>query len=1039
MLKKYNLACYLLLCFWLMFFGVPDAFAAETVGQNVALGTSYSSIPALTPTASFPWTCDAGDITQLTDGQHTSMPQWGNGRYVSATFFEQKRAVGWEPIPGRLQLTFDLGEDKPLEGLAINMAAGKNWSHYTYWPTAMSILVSEDNATWYAVGNLVELDLAQSIAPEQPPFPFYATHQFKTMALATHGRYVKLVFSELSSAYADEVEIYRGPDENLVLPFPGSGIADMTSYYTNETVPATLRLRLGRDSQKIEQGIIAANLAANIADPLRASLTAINQQIPSLTTIASPTTFKTIFPINDLHRQIFAVQAGLWRALGLPNIVAWKSGRYDPLSPTAVPTQNTAEMNVAMMRNEYRADVINLSNTKASATDLTLTIEGLPGGDNPDYITAHEVLFTDTSNLVPLSTALPIIMKQNGQHIVTVPAGLTKQIWLNFNPTEVAAGTYQGRLKVEGSGITAFTVPLKFTLYPLTFPTKPSLHFGGWDFSNPNGGSRMGCHANIRKAFIANLQAHYVDVTWAVSAYDLSGTWPAVMPAGSYDSNGHLISAPNPAAFNAWVADWPAGTSYFTMMQLSPTEPSFVGFPVGSTEFNTAMKEWTIWWANYLQSQNIPPSKVGLNFSSEPHDKAFSDLHVAYADAIRLAGTELKIFEDPSLGAVTSSPLNPRLFEVADILSNDLGQFLGGNSAYKDFYAQQKAAGRELWFYHGGSSLSDPYANDRVPGWLAWQYGIKGVEVYAFADIPFSLADFPRSTWNEYTRGNPNYSPLFIDSQTVTDGKRMEALRESVEDYEYLKMLQDKIAFLESIGTSDPAIDSAKNLLMAGVTRVTNENKDRTVADQVRIEILEALKQLNLIKLPDPSASIFANDALKVANKKVTFGQAKKINTKSKTISFKGANSLIANGSVQLYRGGTLVQTTPADATGAWNLKLKEKKDTTVTFYLRYLDGAGTELGTSAGYKIKIDTQKPKITNLPIFLTKTKGAKIWWEAKDNIKVTSYKISFLGKTKTTKSKAFTIPLDAPAGLHLLNLKALDAVGNSVSRMVTVRVR
>ncbi len=192
-------------------------------------------------------------------------------------------------------------------------------------------------------------------------------------------------------------------------------------------------------------------------------------------------------------------------------------------------------------------------------------------------------------------------------------------------------------------------------------------------------------------------------------------------------------------------------------------------------------------------------------------------------------------------------------------------------------------------------------------------------------------------------------------------------------------------------------------------------------------------------KLTRPEPSVFANDSLKVANKKVTFGQAKKINTKSKTISFKGANSLIANGSVQLYRGGALVQTTPADATGAWNIKVKEKKDTTVTFYLRYLDGAGTELGTSAGYKIKIDTQKPKITNLPIFLTKTKGAKIWWEAKDNIKVTSYKISFLGKTKTTKSKAFTVPLDTPAGLHILNLKASDAVGNSTSRIVTVRVR
>jgi hypothetical protein len=33
----------------------------------------------------------------------------------------------------------------------------------------------------------------------------------------------------------------------------------------------------------------------------------------------------------------------------------------------------------------------------------------------------------------------------------------------------------------------------------------------------------------------------------------------------------------------------------------------------------------------------------------------------------------------------------------------------------------------------------------------------------------------------------------------------------------------------------------------------------------------------------------------------------------------------------------------------------------------------------------------------------------------------------------------VPLDAPAGLHILNLKAYDAMGNSTSRLVTVRVR
>jgi hypothetical protein len=1047
-IKRNYFFIYLALIFAGVFLRIANASAAETVGQNVALGTSYTF--SLAPSIS---DCsDAGDSIQLTDGY--TLPQ---GNYPRGTFFTQDSSVSWN---GQQEITIDLGEDKPLEGVAVNMGAGMSGNTFVPWPLIIQMLVSEDNVTWEAVGNLVELDLVNAPFQVQPDVPYASiTHQYKTMTLATHGRYMKLVFGSASYKYADEIEIYRGPDANLALPYASPGITDVPTYFKSAIVPTKLRTRLAIDSQRIKQAITTANLAANISDPLHASLDAINQQLPSLTTIASPTTFKTIFPINDMHRQIFAVQAGLWRALGLTDIVAWKSGRYDPLSPTEVPTQNTAEMNVAMMSNEYRADVINLSNTKASATDLTSTIEGLPGGDNPDYVTVHEVPFTDTSNLVPVAAALPIITKQNGQYVVTVPAGLTKQIWLEFHPTEVLAGTYQGRLKVTGAGITTFTVPLNLEIYPLTFPAKPTLHLGGWDFSNPTtgfGGWNMGLTANNRQALIAKLQTHYVDTTWAATAALPGHVSGLVLSAGSYDSSGHLITPPDPAAFDAWVAEWPAASHYFAILDISltPTSSNFsVGFPVGSTEFNTAMREWATWWVSHLQSQNIPPSKVGLLFSSETHTADIAALHIAYGEAIRSAGTELKIFEDPILPFFAPSSVpDPRLFEIADILSVQTNIFLDNNAEYKEFYAQQQAAGRELWFYsaQGPRPLRDPYLYDQVPGWLAWQYGAKGIEAWAYTDFGYPpIPNYPRSCWNDYA-GVTNYSPLFIDTVSVTDGKHMEASREAVEDYEYLKMLQDKISFLEVLGIKDSAIDSAKILLATGVTRVTDGRKssakdlwhitkDRSVADQVRVEILESLTQLNSIKLPDPSASVFANDALKVANKKVTFGQAKKINTKSKTLTFKGSNSLIANGSVQLYRGGTLIQTVSADATGTWNIKLKEKKDTTVTFYLRYLDGAGTELGTSAGYKIKIDTQKPKITNLPIFLTKTKGAKIWWEAKDNIKVTSYKISFLGKTKTTKSKAFTVPLDSPSGLHLLSLKAYDAMGNSTSRLVTVRVR
>ena len=86
----------------------------------------------------------------------------------------------------------------------------------------------------------------------------------------------------------------------------------------------------------------------------------------------------------------------------------------------------------------------------------------------------------------------------------------------------------------------------------------------------------------------------------------------------------------------------------------------------------------------------------------------------------------------------------------------------------------------------------------------------------------------------------------------------MEAIREGVEDYEYLRMLRDRIAALEAKGGSaakGEAIERARKLLVSGPDGVTacmtssrmtywKEPKDRSIADKVRLEILEALMSL---------------------------------------------------------------------------------------------------------------------------------------------------------------------------------------------------
>jgi len=82
----------------------------------------------------------------------------------------------------------------------------------------------------------------------------------------------------------------------------------------------------------------------------------------------------------------------------------------------------------------------------------------------------------------------------------------------------------------------------------------------------------------------------------------------------------------------------------------------------------------------------------------------------------------------------------------------------------------------------------------------------------------------------------------------------MEAVREGVQDYEYLVMLQDAVGKARAAGNASPAASAAAKLLAEACDRVLAEAdgrnyrwdvaRDRTVVDTVRLEILDALGSL---------------------------------------------------------------------------------------------------------------------------------------------------------------------------------------------------
>ena len=502
------------------------------------------------------------------------------------------------------------------------------------------------------------------------------------------------------------------------------------------------------------------------------------------------------------------------------------------LSPTEPPRKDGAAIDMSMMNNEYRSAAFNISNVGPGDTELDLSIVGLPGGANPNYITVHEVPFTDTKSGVPIAAALPSA-KKAGQHFrIGIPEGMTRQIWLTFHPMDMPAGEYSGKIVIKDKGI---EVPIRLKIYPLTFPEQPTLHLGGWDYTDRD--DRYEVTLDNVTALIKHLREHFVDTPWATSS---------VMPQGKYDKQGNMIEEPSTEDFRKWVSRWPNVRNYYVFVAVGK---SFSGFEMASPAFKKAVTEWITWWVNTLAKWNIRPEQLGLLLVDEPHAHDQDKTIIEYARVIRNAQPKVIIWEDPTWQEPWKA--TPDLFEVSTVLCPNLVMWIGQAKEFADFYLKQREAGRILWFYScsGPGKLLDPYSYHRMQHWFCWKYGAQGSGFWAFGDSSGA------SSWNEYLSQRGAYTPAFLDENSVTAGKHMEAIREGIEDYEYLRILHDRITELEASGVRSEAVQSAKKLLETAAERVTscmtnanmihwNQPKDRSIADAVRIEVLEKLVEL---------------------------------------------------------------------------------------------------------------------------------------------------------------------------------------------------
>ncbi len=784
----------------------------ERPSENIASGASYTMAPG----PSYRLCLDKGDRVQLTDGV-----------YAEGYFWTQDETVGWKG-GNPVVITVDLGAVEPIRGVSYNTAAGVAGVH---WPSAICIMVAGEDKTFYEAGELTSLSAEHGIPPDEG----YATHRYWTDDLRTHGRYVAFVVSGHPYTFVDEVEVYVGEEDWVELPLKGAPVTDIRRYMVRLQVLGGVRRRLRHDTQNLRQKVQQADIEASNRGPILAGLADIEKQIPE-TENNFGDDFRAVLPLTPLHERLFALQAGFWRAMGHSGCMAWQTPLWEPLSHLDdPPADSPPTLDVHMMRNEYRAAAFNVSNTTPERIAFDLRITGLPAGTNPEYVTVHEVEWTDTHAGKPVAAALPAAERRGDAYLINVPAGLTRQVWFTFHPVDVAPGEHAGRITLSADGH-ELGVPITLRVYPLEFPDEPRLHFGGWDYTDC--GWHRGVTPANRDALIAHLRERFVDSPWATSG---------VIPRSKHDSAGAMVEQPDTANFDAWLKLWPDAGQYCIFASVGD---HYGDWAMSTPEFARAVGDWARFWAEHAREQGVNPDKIHLLLVDEPHRPEQDKIILAWANAIHKADTGMNVWEDPVYRDMSKA--DPDMIAACDVLCPNRVIYINANQAYRDYFAERRREGATLQFYScsGPARLLDPYAYYRLQAWTCWTAGADASYFWAFGD------NSGVSAWNEYAAPRNVYTPSFLDDTSVTPAKQLEAAREGIEDYEYFAMLREAIQAAEQRGAADDLLDSAQRLLEQGPENVlesaTAEDKslmwhdarNRTLADKVRIDVLDKLVEL---------------------------------------------------------------------------------------------------------------------------------------------------------------------------------------------------
>lgn len=790
------------------------ACAALGVAQpeNVALGCRYTCVPE----ASYPLTKDEGDARQLTDGR----------RVTGECLWTDKAAVGWSNPGGPVTITVDLGSRQPISGGSLSTAAGRASVSF---PFAVHILVSDDGETFHGLGELV----ADSARHGLPSPTGYSAHVYRTAQRLARGRYVRFVVVPSSQFFmCDEVEVYAGHGDQKDQP-RGEPVPDVARLVASQKLTTIVKGRIALDLLALEQRSGDARIGEDLWDEL-------HRMAP-----VDSVDWRRGVPYNDLHRRVFQAHAEWAReSLGSPFLV-WKASPWDPLGPFDLPEEEpeVVPVEIHAMDGEYRSGAFNLTNL----TDDAVNVEVAPSLDGLliEMLEASEVIHVEAQDRTVVANALRPVPFTGRAWSIEVPAGVTRQVWLTAHPVSVEARTYNCVLEVgPGEAGPTQRIPVKIVVHPFQFPAEPTLAVTTWDYCYSGGYIR---HPRTWRTAIQQMREHFITVPW----FGMNAVvWRGHGPKPWIDDQGNITAHILWGRLEEWIRHWPDARYYALILEWREVVPD-VGLRLGNPVHEQALRRYFKSIVARFTERGVPGDRVLICPVDEPWQESKSDFQIRWSKLIKQACPEVSIFCDPTWKDPAKAP--SELYGTAEVVCPNLQLYYGqggGAAGAAAFYQTLREQGKALWTYQcsGPVKTLDPYTYFRLQAWHAFREGMTGIGYWALADMrhkPFGIA----GSWNDFSLAGTNFSITYWDALGVSDSKQLEAIREGVEDYEYLTMLRDAIqrappdVAAESNAVLGRAVEQIGGSYSAGAIEWRGD-RDRGSADRARLDVLRELHRI---------------------------------------------------------------------------------------------------------------------------------------------------------------------------------------------------